>query len=41
MTKTILFVCLVNICRSPAAEVVFLHLLAERNLTDQFVADSA
>ena len=41
MTKTILFVCLGNICRSPAAEGVFLHLLAERNLTDQFVADSA
>ena len=37
----ILFVCLGNICRSPAAEGVFLHLLAERDLTDQFVVDSA
>jgi protein-tyrosine phosphatase len=41
MTQKILFVCLGNICRSPAAEGVFLHLLAERNLTDQFVVDSA
>ena len=41
MTQKILFVCLGNICRSPAAEGVFLHLLAEGNLTDQFVVDSA
>ena len=41
MTQKILFVCLGNICRSPAAEGVFLHLLVERNLTDQFVVDSA
>ncbi len=37
----VLFVCLGNICRSPAAEGVFLHLLEERNLADQFVVDSA
>ncbi len=37
----ILFVCLGNICRSPAAEGVFLHLLNQRNLNDQFVVDSA
>ena len=37
----LLFVCLGNICRSPAAEGVFLHLLEERNLADQFVVDSA
>ena len=37
----LLFVCLGNICRSPAAEGVFLHLLNERGLQDYFVADSA
>ena len=37
----ILFVCLGNICRSPAAEGVFLHLLNERGLSDRFVVDSA
>ena len=36
-----LFVCLGNICRSPAAEGVFLHLLVERGFSDQFVVDSA
>ena len=30
--KSVLFVCLGNICRSPIAEAVFLHLLEERNL---------
>ena len=37
----VLFICLGNICRSPAAEGVFLHLLEERGLSDQFVVDSA
>ena len=37
----LLFVCLGNICRSPAAEGVFLHLLNERGLNDRFVVDSA
>ena len=37
----LLFVCLGNICRSPAAEGVFLHLLKQRGLSDQFVVDSA
>ena len=37
----LLFVCLGNICRSPAAEGVFLHLLNQRGLLDQFVVDSA
>ena len=41
MTKKLLFVCLGNICRSPAAEGVFLHLLEQRGLRDQFVVDSA
>ena len=37
----LLFVCLGNICRSPAAEGVFLHHLQERGLSDRFVVDSA
>ncbi len=37
----ILFVCLGNICRSPAAEGVFLHLAKERGVTDRFIIDSA
>ncbi len=41
MTQKLLFVCLGNICRSPAAEGVFLHLLNERGLSDRFVVDSA
>ncbi|MGB1416190.1 MAG: low molecular weight protein-tyrosine-phosphatase [Synechococcus sp.] len=41
MTQKLLFVCLGNICRSPAAEGVFLHLLKRRGLEDQFVVDSA
>ena len=32
MTKRVLFVCLGNICRSPAAEAVAAHLVAARNL---------
>jgi protein-tyrosine phosphatase len=39
--QRILFVCLGNICRSPAAEGVFLHLLAREGLEDRFVVDSA
>ena len=37
----VLFVCLGNICRSPAAEGVFLHLLAQQKLEDRFLVDSA
>ena len=37
----LLFVCLGNICRSPAAEGVFLHLLAREGLEQAFVVDSA
>ena len=37
----LLFVCLGNICRSPAAEGVFLHLLNERGLSDRYEVDSA
>ena len=41
MTQKLLFVCLGNICRSPAAEGVFLHLLKQKGINDQFVVDSA
>ena len=41
MTQKLLFVCLGNICRSPAAEGVFLHHLQKRSLSDRFVVDSA
>lgn len=37
----VLFVCLGNICRSPAAEGVFLHILGQRGLESQFTVDSA
>lgn len=37
----VLFVCLGNICRSPAAEGVFLHRLAQNGLTSAFAVDSA
>ena len=37
----VLFVCLGNICRSPAAEGVFLDLLERENLNDAFEVDSA
>lgn len=37
----VLFVCLGNICRSPLAEAVFRHLVAERGWTDRFDIDSA
>jgi protein-tyrosine phosphatase len=41
MTRSILFVCLGNICRSPAAEAVFLKLLEVKDLSDAFRVDSA
>ena len=39
--KSVLFVCLGNICRSPIAEGVFRELLAERGCSDQIHVDSA
>ena len=39
-TQRVLFVCLGNICRSPTAEGVMLHLLKERGITS-IVVDSA
>ena len=41
MVKKILFVCLGNICRSPAAEAVFKQKIKDRNLENVFVVDSA
>jgi protein-tyrosine phosphatase len=37
----ILFVCMGNICRSPTAEGVLRHLVAERGLEDEFEIESA
>ena len=35
------FVCLGNICRSPLAEGIFLHLAEQRGLADRFAVDSS
>ena len=40
MKRKILFVCLGNICRSPLAEAIFSHLVAEAGLNHLFEADS-
>jgi len=39
--KRVLFVCLGNICRSPAAEGVFMHLLLQAGAGNRFQVDSA
>lgn len=39
-TTRILFVCLGNICRSPTAQGVFEHLVAERGLSQVIAVDS-
>ncbi|MGB3691321.1 MAG: low molecular weight protein-tyrosine-phosphatase [Spirulinaceae cyanobacterium] len=41
MAEKLLFVCLGNICRSPSAENIMNHLIAEAGLTDEIVCDSA
>ena len=41
MTRRVLFVCLGNICRSPLAEGVFRHLVADAGLDDEIEIDSA
>ena len=35
------FVCLGNICRSPTAEGIFIHLVEQAGVGDRFVIDSA
>jgi protein-tyrosine phosphatase len=37
----VLFVCMGNICRSPTAEGVFRHVVAESDLADRILIDSA
>jgi protein-tyrosine phosphatase len=39
--KRILFVCLGNICRSPMAEGLFVHLVNEQGKDEDYVIDSA
>lgn len=39
--KKLLFVCMGNICRSPAAEATMNMLIEKQRLTGQFVCDSA
>ena len=39
--KKVLFVCMGNICRSPAAEGVFLHHLSKAGLSHRIDVDSA
>ncbi len=40
-TRRILFVCMGNICRSPAAEIIFRSLVESEGLADGFEIDSA
>jgi protein-tyrosine phosphatase len=41
MTTRVLFVCLGNICRSPAAEAVFASLVSDAGMQRRFAIDSA
>ena len=38
---SVLFVCLGNICRSPAAEAIFQGLINDKGISNQFIVDSA
>lgn len=39
--KSILMICLGNICRSPIAEAVMIDVVKKQNLSDKFLIDSA
>ena len=39
--QSVLFVCLGNICRSPAAEAIFLDLIHKKGFSESFIVDSA
>jgi protein-tyrosine phosphatase len=39
--KSILFVCLGNICRSPGAEAIFNSIIRDEHLNDEIICDSA
>jgi len=41
MPKSVLFICLGNICRSPIAEAVFRNEVVNKGLSDKFIIDSA
>lgn len=41
MVKKLLFVCLGNICRSPAAETIMQDKIKAKNLSEHFYCDSA
>ncbi|XP_037698792.1 low molecular weight phosphotyrosine protein phosphatase-like [Choloepus didactylus] len=41
LPKSVLFVCLGNICRSPIAEAVFRKLVTDQNISDNWRIDSA
>ena len=38
---SVLFVCLGNICRSPAAEAIFQNLINDKGISNEFMVDSA
>ena len=38
---SVLFVCLGNICRSPAAEAIFLNMINDKGIGNKFLVDSA
>ncbi|NPD92409.1 low molecular weight protein-tyrosine-phosphatase [Xylanibacter muris] len=41
MKKKLLFICLGNICRSPAAEGIMKHIVKEHGMEEGFLIDSA